>query len=52
VHEGRTNKEIAEELSISIKTVENHLTKIFRQLELSSRAQLATLVERSGGVPA
>ena len=27
-------------------------TKIFRQLELSSRAQLATLVERSGGVPA
>jgi len=52
VHEGHTNREIADELSISIKTVENHLTRIFRALEISSRSQLATLVERSRGVAA
>jgi DNA-binding NarL/FixJ family response regulator len=52
VHEGRTNRQIADELSISLKTVENHLAKIFRRLEISSRAQLAMLVERSRGVTA
>lgn len=52
VHEGRTNRQIAEELSISLKTVENHLAKIFRRLEISSRSQLATLVERSRGLAA
>lgn len=50
VHEGRTNRQIADELSISTKTVENHLARIFRRLEISSRSQLATLVERSRGV--
>ena len=35
-----------------MKTVENHLTNIFRRLEISSRAQLATLVERSRGAAA
>ncbi len=52
VHEGQTNRQIAEELSISLKTVENHLAKIFRRLEISSRGQLATLVERSRGMAA
>jgi DNA-binding NarL/FixJ family response regulator len=52
VHDGRTNRQIADELSISLKTVENHLAKIFRRLEISSRAQLAMLVERSRGVAA
>jgi ATP/maltotriose-dependent transcriptional regulator MalT len=52
VHAGRTNRQIAEELSISLKTVENHLAKIFRRLEISSRSQLATLVERSRGLAA
>jgi DNA-binding CsgD family transcriptional regulator len=52
VHEGRTNRQIADELSISAKTVENHLARIFRRLDISSRAQLATLVERSRGVAA
>jgi ATP/maltotriose-dependent transcriptional regulator MalT len=47
VHEGHPNRQIAEELAISVKTVENHLTSIFRRLEISSRSQLATLVERS-----
>jgi len=52
VHEGRTNRQIADELAISAKTVENHLARIFRRLEISSRSQLATLVERSRGVAA
>ena len=52
VHEGRTNRQIAEQLSISLKTVENHLAKIFRRLDISSRSQLATLVERSRGLAA
>lgn len=47
VHQGRTNRQIAQELSISLKTVENHLAKAFRRLGISSRAQLAMLVERS-----
>jgi DNA-binding NarL/FixJ family response regulator len=47
VHGGRTNRQIAQELSISLKTVENHLGKAFRRLEISSRSQLAMLVERS-----
>jgi DNA-binding NarL/FixJ family response regulator len=47
VHEGQTNQQIALELSLSVKTIENHLTKAFRRLGISSRAQLATLVERS-----
>jgi DNA-binding CsgD family transcriptional regulator/tetratricopeptide (TPR) repeat protein len=47
VHEGRSNRQIAEELSIGVKTVETHLTNIFRRLEITSRSQLATLVERS-----
>jgi DNA-binding CsgD family transcriptional regulator len=52
VHGGRTNRQIAQELSISLKTVENHLAKAFRRLGISSRAQLAMLVERSLNVDA
>jgi DNA-binding CsgD family transcriptional regulator len=52
VHQGMSNRQIADELSISVKTVENHLTNIFRRLEISSRAQLATLVERARDVAA
>ncbi len=40
VAEARSNREIARALSISEKTVEHHITSIFRKLELRSRAQL------------
>jgi DNA-binding NarL/FixJ family response regulator len=38
--DGMTNKEIAQTLFVTIKTVEVHLSHAYRKLELSSRAQL------------
>lgn len=34
---GLSNKDIAEQLTLSTKTVENHLTRLYRQLNVSSR---------------
>lgn len=41
VGEGKTNKEIADTLYLSIGTVKNHLTTILQKLELRDRTQLA-----------
>ena len=38
--DGMSNKEIAQTLFITIKTVEVHLSHAYRKLEISSRAQL------------
>jgi DNA-binding CsgD family transcriptional regulator len=38
--EGMTNKEIAQTLFVTMKTVEVHLSSTYRKLEISSRAQL------------
>ena len=40
VANGYTNKEIAHELSISVKTVESHKTNSMQKLELKSRAEI------------
>ena len=37
---GYTYKEIARELTISIKTVESHVSAVLRKLQLSTRHQL------------
>jgi len=44
VGRGLTNRQIALELSISERTVENHITKILKKLGFSSRARIATWV--------
>jgi DNA-binding NarL/FixJ family response regulator len=44
--EGMTNKEIAQALYVTPKTVEVHLSSAYRKLEISSRRELASaLVE-------
>jgi len=44
VAQGMTNRQIATELSISEHTVANHVAKILRKLELSSRSQITAWV--------
>jgi len=38
--EGKSNKEIGDELCISLKTVENHLGSIYRKTDVTGRGQL------------
>ena len=39
---GRTNQEIADELFLSVRTVESHLSSAYRKLDLRSRTELLT----------
>lgn len=43
VAEGKTNKEIGAELSLSDKTVKNYLSTVFQKLQVSRRAQAAAI---------
>ena len=42
--EGASNREIAERLYLSVKTVEATLTRIYRKLDVRSRTQLARVL--------
>ena len=42
VAQGLTNRQIANELVLSERTVENHVANILKKLELRSREQVAT----------
>jgi DNA-binding CsgD family transcriptional regulator len=44
VGQGLSNKQIAAELGISVRTVENHLRVIYRKLNIHSRTQLGILL--------
>lgn len=48
IGKGRRNKEIADALFISEKTVKNHISNIFAKLEVNSRAEAALLAARQG----
>lgn len=45
---GRSNAQIAEELSISLKTVRNHASNIFNKLQVADRAQAAIRAREAG----
>lgn len=48
IAEGLYNKEIAERLTISEKTVKNHVSNIFRKIEVSDRTQAAVYAIKNG----
>jgi DNA-binding CsgD family transcriptional regulator len=48
VCEGRTNREIGATMFLSPKTVEFHLTRVYRKLDIHSRAELIRLLTREG----
>jgi len=41
IAEGKNNKEIADDLFISEKTVKNHVSNIFKKIEVNDRTQAA-----------
>jgi DNA-binding CsgD family transcriptional regulator len=47
VAQGRTSKEVAAALVLSVRTVDNHLQRIFAKLGVTSRAQLRTAMEET-----
>ena len=49
--EGRTVREVASELSLSIKTIEAHKLNLMRKLDIHNRASLVDYAVRSGLVP-
>jgi ATP/maltotriose-dependent transcriptional regulator MalT len=48
---GRTNREVAEQLVLSTRTIEAHLRNIYGKLDVRSRVELAREVQRIEGNP-
>jgi len=46
LHQGLDNKSIAREIGLSVKTIENHLTRLYQQLDVQSRLEAANYVAR------
>ncbi|WP_367038775.1 LuxR C-terminal-related transcriptional regulator [Streptomyces sp. Je 1-332] len=51
VAEGATNREVAERLSVSHRTVDHHLRNVFAALGVRSRVELSRLLGGDGGLP-
>ena len=50
--QGLTNREIAQTLFVTARTVEGHLTSVFRKLQLDSRSELPAALAEDGRVSA
>ena len=50
VANGYTNKEIANKLAISVKTVESHKTNSMQKLDLKSRAEIVDYARFRGWI--
>lgn len=50
IAEGKNNKDISEELHISIKTVKTHVSNLLMKCEMDDRTQLAIYAHRKGWV--
>ena len=48
IGQGKTNVAIASELTISVKTVRNHVSNIFNKLQVADRAQAALRARDAG----
>ena len=48
VAEGATNREAGAALFLSAKTIETHLSRVYRKLEVRSRTELAKVLAREG----
>jgi DNA-binding CsgD family transcriptional regulator len=46
---GHTNRDIAQTLFVSLRTVETHLTHAYQKLDIGSRQQLAAALGESAG---
>lgn len=45
ISEGKTNKEIANELAVSLSTIKTHTNNIYKKLGANSRAQVLNMLE-------
>jgi len=43
-----SNREIADELVLSVRTIDTHVQRIFTKLDVASRAQVAAWYESQG----
>jgi two-component system, NarL family, response regulator LiaR len=50
ISDGKTNKDISEELHISIKTVKTHVSNLLMKCEVEDRTQLAIYAHRKGWI--
>ncbi len=47
VAEGASNREVASRLFVSVRTVESHLSRVYRKMDLRSRTELAGWISRT-----